>query len=109
MSAFAYYIAPSFAEVVGSFAFWAWLWLGKSVLWLIPGAALLALFAFLLTRGDSAFADHAYGAYGGVFIASSLVWHLVFEVVWPDRWDLISAMICVVCAGTILLGRKQMV
>ena len=108
MSAFAYYIAPSFSEIVGSFAFWAWLWLGKSVLWLIPGAALLALFALLLTRVDSAFADHAYGAYGGVFIASSLVWHLVFEVVRPDRWDLISATICVVCAVIILLGPRQM-
>jgi small multidrug resistance family-3 protein len=31
---------------------------------------LLALFAFLLTRIDAAFAGRAYAAYGGVYIAA---------------------------------------
>ena len=70
MRSYAFYIAAAFAEIAGSFAFWAWLRLGKSVFWLIPGVALLALFAFLLTRVDAAFAGRAYAAYGGVYIAS---------------------------------------
>ena len=109
MSSFAYYIAAAFAEIAGSFAFWAWLRLGKSALWLIPGVALLALFAFLLTRVDAVFAGRAYAAYGGVYIASSLVWLWVFEGVRPDRWDLIGATVCVLGAGLILLGPREMV
>ena len=109
MSSFAYYIAAAFAEIAGSFAFWAWLRLGKSALWLIPGIALLALFAFLLTRVDAVFAGRAYAAYGGVYIASSLVWLWVFEGVRPDRWDLIGAAVCVLGAGLILLGPREMV
>ena len=31
-------------------------------------------FAFALTRVDSAFAGRAYAAYGGIYIAASLVW-----------------------------------
>ena len=109
MSSFAYYMAAAFAEIAGSFAFWAWLRLGKSALWLVPGIALLVLFAFLLTRVDAVFAGRAYAAYGGVYIASSLVWLWIFEGVRPDRWDLIGASVCVLGAGLILFGPREMV
>ena len=104
MRSYAFYFAAAFAEIAGSFAFWAWLRLGKSALWLVPGVALLVLFAFLLTRVDAAFAGRAYAAYGGVYIASSLVWLWMYEGVRPDRWDLVGAMVCVLGAGLILFG-----
>ena len=40
------YIAAALAEIAGCFAFWAWLRLDKSVWWIAPGMASLALFAF---------------------------------------------------------------
>src|SRR3712207_8659574 len=43
----------SFAEIAGCFAFWAWLRLGASAWWLVPGGASLALFAYLLTLVDA--------------------------------------------------------
>ena len=48
MHAFAY-LGAALAEIAGCFAFWAWLRLGKSVLWLVPGLASLVAFAWLLT------------------------------------------------------------
>jgi small multidrug resistance family-3 protein len=69
-----WYLIAAFAEIAGCFAFWAWARLDKSALWLIPGLASLALFAWILTRADSAVAGRAYAAYGGVYIASSMVW-----------------------------------
>jgi drug/metabolite transporter superfamily protein YnfA len=50
------YVAAAVAEIAGCFAFWAWLRLGRSAFWVVPGIVLLALFAFLLTRIDAAFA-----------------------------------------------------
>jgi len=47
------YVLASVAEIAGCFSFWAWLRLGKSPLWLLPGMASLALFAYLLTRIDT--------------------------------------------------------
>ena len=38
------------------------------------GVVSLIAFAFALTRVDSAFAGRAYAAYGGIYIAASLVW-----------------------------------
>ncbi len=60
------YIGAAFAEIAGCLAFWAWLRLGYSVWWLVPGGASLALFAYLLTLVDSNAAGRAYAAYGGV-------------------------------------------
>lgn len=93
-------------EIAGCFAFWAWLRLGKSVLWTLPGLVSLALFALLLTRVESDAAGRAYAAYGGVYIAASLVWLWLVERQSPDRWDAIGAAICMVGAAVILLGPR---
>lgn len=104
MSAVAY-IAAAIAEIAGCFAFWAWLRLDKSVWWLLPGMAALALFAYLLTLID---AEHAgrYAAYGGVYITAALFWLWIIEGIRPDRWDLVGAAICLLGAGVILFGPR---
>lgn len=94
------------AEIAGCYAFWAWLRLGKSPLWLIPGMISLALFAYFLTLVDVEHAGRSYAAYGGVYIAAALVWLWQIEGVRPDRWDLIGVAICLVGAGVILFGPR---
>ena len=42
--------------------------MGKSVLFLGLGGALLALFAYILTRVNLDFAGRAYAIYGGIYI-----------------------------------------
>jgi small multidrug resistance family-3 protein len=106
MRAFTFYCLAAFAEIAGCFAFWAWLRLDRSALWLLPGMVSLALFAFLLTRIDAAFAGRAYAAYGGVYIAASLIRLWAIEGARPDRWDLIGASICFGGAAVILFGPR---
>lgn len=103
---FTYFVAAAIAEIAGCFAFWAWLRLDKSPLWLIPGVVSLILFAGLLTRVDAAFAGRAYAAYGGVYIAASLLWLWLAEGQRPDRWDLAGALICLVGALVIVMGPR---
>lgn len=83
------YPAAALAEIAGCDAFWAWLRLGRSPGWALPGTAALILFAFLLTRVEVT-AGRAYAAYGGVDIVASLAWLAVVEGVRPDRWDLLA-------------------
>ena len=106
LTTFGLYLGAALAEIAGCFAFWAWLRLDRSGLWLVPGMASLAAFAFLLTRIDAAFAGRAYAAYGGVYIAASLGWLWAVEGARPDRWDLIGAAVCLVGAGIILFGSR---
>ena len=100
------YIAAALAEIAGCFSFWAWLRSGKSPWVLAPGVASLVLFAWLLTRVDSAAAGRAYAAYGGVYIAASLAWLWTVEGVRPDRADLLGACLCLLGAAVILFGRS---
>ncbi|MFN4312235.1 MAG: YnfA family protein [Ferrovibrio sp.] len=107
MSSIAFYAAAALAEIAGCFAFWAWLRLDRSPLWLLPGLVSLAAFAWLLTRVEADFAGRAYAAYGGVYIAASLLWLWAVERHAPDRWDLIGAAICLTGAGLILFGPRS--
>jgi small multidrug resistance family-3 protein len=101
-----WYVLAALAEIAGCFAFWAWLRLGKSVWWLVPGMVSLALFAFLLTRVASAEAGRAYAAYGGVYIAIAVLWLWLAEGARPDRWDLTGAAVCLAGAAIILWGPR---
>lgn len=75
-------------------------------MWLVPGMLSLALFAYLLTRVDAAFAGRAFAAYGGVYIAASLCWLWAVEGARPDRWDVIGGAVCLTGAALILWGPR---
>ena len=105
MTALIYLLAAG-AEIAGCFAFWAVLRLDRSPLWLVPGMASLALFAWLLTQVEAEAAGRAYAAYGGIYIAASLMWLWLVEHRAPDRWDVIGAGICLVGAAVILFGPR---
>lgn len=98
------YLVAALAEIGGCFAFWAWLRLDRSPLWLIPGMASLALFAWVLTLSDAAAAGRTYAAYGGIYILSSLFWLWAVEGMRPDRWDTIGALVCLTGAAIIFYG-----
>lgn len=100
------YVAAAVAEIAGCFAFWAWLRLGTPMWWLVPGVASLVAFAWLLTLVDSAAAGRAYAAYGGVYIAASLLWLWIAEGVRPDRWDVVGALVCLAGAAIIVFGPR---
>lgn len=100
------YPLAALAEISGCFAFWAWLKLDRSPLWLAPGLLSLAVFAWLLTLVPSEAAGRAYAAYGGVYIAASLLWLWLVDGQRPDRFDLMGAAVCLVGAAVILLPQR---
>lgn len=107
MNTFVLYGVIAFAEITGCFAFWAWRHNNISWLWLVPGTLALIGFAALLTYIPSEHAGRAYAAYGGVYIAASLIWLWTIEGKMPDRWDIIGAAIALVGAAIILLAPRS--
>jgi small multidrug resistance family-3 protein len=96
----------AFFEIAGCFTFWMWLRNGRSPGYAALGVLSLILFALVLTRIDAAFAGRAFAAYGGIYIAASLVWLRFVEGVRPDRWDLAGGALCVLGAFLIIFGRR---
>ena len=82
--------------------FWLWLRRGAS-----SGIAVLCIvsligFAVALTRVDAAFAGRAYAAYGGIYIAASLVWLWLVEGQQPTATDMLGASIAIIGALVII-------
>ena len=102
-----WYALAAVGEIAGCFAFWAWLRMHRSPLWIVPGILFLVLFAIALTRIDSAHAGRTYAAYGGVYIFASILWLWFAEGVAPDRWDVLGVAICLGGAGVILFGPRD--
>ncbi len=101
------FVAAAFLEIGGCFSFWAWVRLGKSPVWLVPGMVSLALFAWALTLVDSPLAGRAYAAYGGIYITSARIWGWLIEGQRPDRWDATGAAVCLLGMAIILFGPRS--
>jgi small multidrug resistance family-3 protein len=92
----------AFFEIAGCFAFWMWLRRSATPLVALLGLVSLICFAVALTRVDSAFAGRAYAAYGGIYIAASLVWLWMVEGQTPTRTDVIGATLAITGALVII-------
>lgn len=103
MTATLIYLAAALAEIGGCYSFWAWLRLGRTPLWVLPGCASLIAFAWLLTLIDTAAAGRAYAAYGGIYVTVALLWLWGAEGVRPDRADLVGVALCLAGTAVILL------
>ena len=97
----AFFALAAFFEIAGCLAFWVWLRRGGTPVVALVGIASLIAFAFALTRVDSAFAGRAYAAYGGIYIAASLLWLWLIEGQAPTRTDMIGAALAI--AGALII------
>jgi len=104
---FAVYILAAIAEIAGCYSLWSVLKLGKSSLWLIPGALSLCAFAWLLTLIDTPAAGRAYAAYGAIYIAASIGWLWLVEKHRPDLWDLAGLALCLAGSAVILFAPRH--
>jgi small multidrug resistance family-3 protein len=95
------FIATALAEIVGCYLPYLWLRQGRTALLLLPAAASLGIFAWLLTLHDTA-AGRVYAAYGGVYIGVALLWLWVVDQIRPTAWDLAGAAVALAGMGIIM-------
>ncbi len=106
MTRLALFVLAAFFEIAGCFAFWAWLKHGRLPAMAVLGIASLAVFAFCLAQVSAAYAGRAFAAYGGIYIAASLLWMWLVEGGRPDRWDLAGGAVSILGAMIIVFGRR---
>lgn len=95
------FVLTALAEIVGCYLPWLWLRKGGSPWLLLPAAAALALFAWLLTLHPDA-SGRIYAAYGGVYVSVALGWLWAVDGVRPTAWDL--AGVTLALAGMMLIA-----
>ena len=99
------FVLTAVAEIVGCWLVLGWLRQGRSIWFLLPAAASLAAFAWLLTFHPTS-SGRIYASYGGVYVAAALVWLWAVDRQVPDRWDLIGVALTLVGAAVITLGPR---
>ncbi|MFG6489376.1 YnfA family protein [Roseateles sp. BYS78W] len=101
----ALFVVTALAEIVGCYLPWLWLKQGGSAWLVLPGAASLALFAWLLSLHPTA-AGRVYAAYGGVYIGVAIVWLMVVDQVRPTTTDWIGVALCLAGMAVIMCGPR---
>lgn len=101
---FALFVVTAFAEIVGCYLPYLWLRQDKPAWLLIPAAASLALFAWLLTLHPTA-SGRVYAAYGGVYVGAALVWLMFVDKVRPTWTDGLGVLVCLAGMFIIMVGR----
>lgn len=100
------FAATAIAEIVGCYLPYLWLKQGKSAWLLLPAAASLALFVWLLTLHPHA-AGRVYAAYGGVYVAVAVGWLWAVDSVRPTATDVLGVGICLVGMFVIMFGGRH--
>jgi len=90
------FFATALAEIIGCFLPYLWLKKNASAWLLLPAALSLMLFVWLLTLHPAA-SGRVYAAYGGVYVATALIWLRVVDGVKLSTMDWLGA-------GVALLG-----
>jgi small multidrug resistance family-3 protein len=90
------FVLAGLCEIGGGYLVWGWMREHKPVLWALLGAAVLAAYGVVAALQPISEFGRVYAAYGGIFIALSLLWGIMVDGFEPDRWDFSGALICVV-------------
>jgi small multidrug resistance family-3 protein len=99
------FVITALAEIVGCYLPYLWLRESRSAWLLIPAAASLALFAWLLSLHPTA-AGRVYAAYGGVYVSVALVWLWRVDGVRPHLWDVVGVAVTLLGMGIIMLAPR---
>ena len=99
------FVITAIAEIVGCYLPYLWLKQGKSAWLLLPAAASLSLFAWLLSLHPTA-SGRVYAAYGGVYITVAICWLWIVDGMRPSRWDLVGVIVCLVGMAIIMLAPR---
>ncbi len=103
---FGWFTLGAALEIAGCFGFWKWLRGGGSLGAAALGALSLVAFAATLTRVDVETAGRTFAAYGGIYIAASLIWMHVVEGSRPGLWDFAGAALSIAGAVVILANAR---
>lgn len=99
------FLLAGLAEIGGGWLMWQWLREGKGVWVGLLGALVIVSYGVFPTlQGEAAF-GRVYAAYGGIFIALSLLWAWRVDGWQPDRFDLLGGAIALVGVAVIMWGR----
>lgn len=106
LKSIALFVLAAIAEIGGAWLVWQGVREHKGLVWIGAGVIALGLYGFVATLQPDAHFGRILAAYGGVFVAGSLIWGMVADGFRPDRWDITGALICLVGVAIIMYAPR---
>lgn len=94
------------AEIGGAWLVWQGVREHRGWLFIGAGVVALGLYGFVATLQPDANFGRILAAYGGVFVAGSLLWGMAVDGFRPDRFDVIGAAVCLVGVAVIMYSPR---
>lgn len=108
MKSIFYFILAGVFEIGGGYLVWLWVREGRSIWYGLIGALLLIIYGIIPTlQPPNASFGRVYAAYGGIFIALSILWGYKIDNIIPDKFDLIGGFIALVGVIIIMYGPRR--
>ena len=95
------FVLAAVTEIGGAWLVWQAVREDKGLLWAGAGVVALGAYGFVATLQPSAEFGRVLAAYGGVFVAGSLLWAMALDGYRPDRFDLLGAATCLLGVAVI--------
>ncbi|MGO8771946.1 MAG: YnfA family protein [Mycobacterium sp.] len=93
-------------EIGGAWLIWQGIREHRGWLWAGLGAIALGAYGFVATLQPDAHFGRILAAYGGVFVAGSLLWGMALDGFAPDRWDVVGAAVCLLGVAVIMYAPR---
>lgn len=94
------------AEIGGAWLVWQGVREHRGIAWIGAGVVALGLYGFVATLQPDAHFGRILAAYGGVFVAGSLLWGMALDGYRPDRYDVIGALVCLAGVAVIMYAPR---
>lgn len=101
------FLAAAVLEIGGAWLVWQGVRENRGFVWVGVGILALAGYGFVATLQPDNNFGRVLAAYGGVFVAGSLLWGVVADGFRPDRYDLLGAAACLIGVAVIMYAPRS--
>jgi small multidrug resistance family-3 protein len=103
----ALFVLAALLEIGGAWLIWQGLRDHRGWVWVGAGIAALGAYGFVATFQPDGHFGRILAAYGGIFVAGSIIWAMVTDGYRPDRFDIAGALICLTGMAVIMYAPRH--
>jgi small multidrug resistance family-3 protein len=101
------FVLAALLEIGGAWLMWQGIREHRGWLWIGAGVIALGLYGAVATLQADANFGRILAAYGGIFVAGSLLWGMAVDGFRPDRFDVTGALLCLVGVAVIMYAPRS--
>jgi small multidrug resistance family-3 protein len=101
------FVLAALAEIGGAWLIWQGWREHRGLSWIAAGVIALGAYGFVACLQPDPNFGRVLAAYGGIFVAGSLLWGMVLDKFRPDRYDVGGVVLCLIGVAVIMYAPRS--